>query len=82
MARGTSSGKRPVAKLRVMAKLGENLYKTTKVFRMIEAQFVPKPKWNRFIIQNREQHSAWQEWWKSPQSLRWKNLQPKPPPRA
>jgi ParB-like chromosome segregation protein Spo0J len=70
-------GKRPGAKLKVMAKLGENLYRTTKVFRFCESRFagLPKPKWQAFLSKNREQRKAWQEWWNSPQSQRWKDIE-------
>ena len=75
-----SSGKRPTAKLKVMAKLGENLYLTTKIYRWLSTRSVaPKPKWQTFLSANAEQHAAWREWWQSPQSARWKALE-KPPP--
>ena len=78
MARGTSSGKRPQAKLKAMAKLGENLYKTTKIYRYLHGRdaAVPKPKWGQFLQNTREEHSAWQTWWNSPQSDRWKARKP------
>ena len=47
---GSSGGKRVQSKLKLMAKLGENLYKTTKVFRMLEAK--PRLKWQRFARNN------------------------------
>ena len=66
-------GKRPVAKLKVMAKLGENLYRTTKVFRFCANR--AKPKWLPFLSRNAAQRKAWEEWWQSPQSQRWKDLE-------
>ena len=74
-------GKRPAAKLKVMAKLAENLYRTTKPFRYCASRIGggSKPKWGAFLSKNAAQHKAWQEWWNSPQALRWKNLEkPKP----
>jgi hypothetical protein len=85
MSRGSSSGKRPQAKLKVMAKLGENLYKTTKIYRFLAARRFPKPKWNTFLNNTSEEYRAWQQWWASPQSARWKNLEQRkaePPPPA
>ena len=74
------SGRRPVAKLKVMAKLGENLYGTTKIYRMLqERQDLRKPdklKWQDFVTNTQEEHAAWRAWWHSSQSNRWKNLQP------
>jgi hypothetical protein len=77
MGQRLASGKRPLAKFKFMAKLGENLYRTTKIYRMCEARAsgVPKPKWQTFLANTSEQHAAWREWWKSPQSARWKNLE-------
>lgn len=69
---GSSGGKRVQSKLKLMAKLGENLYKTTKVFRMLEAK--PRLKWQRFARNNAQQQTLWKEWWDSPQSDRWKKL--------
>ncbi len=47
--------------------------------------FSPKPKWGQFLASSKEEYSAWREWWNSPQSARWKNLEgdsklPKAPP--
>jgi hypothetical protein len=74
-----SGGKRPGAKLKVMAKLGENLYRTTKIFRFCENRLasvgMPKPKWQAFLSKNSAQRKAWQEWWDSPQSQRWKDIE-------
>lgn len=77
MGKNLASGKRPQAKLKMMAKLGENLYKTTKIYRMVES-IGQKPKWNNFMVNTAEEHRAWREWWNSPQSTRWKNLEAKP----
>lgn len=74
MSRGSSSGKRPQAKLKAMAKLGENLYKTTKIYRYLEARQAVKPKWQPFLANTSEEHAAWRKWWNSSQSERWKNL--------
>ena len=76
------SGKRPGAKLKVMAKLGENIYRTTKIFRYIQARedhlgMRPKEKWTTFLTNNAAEFSTWRDWWRSPQSARWKNLQPR-----
>ena len=38
MGQKLASGKRPAAKLKVMAKLGENIYRTTKIYRMIQVR--------------------------------------------
>ena len=77
-------GKRPSAKLKVMAKLGENIYRTTKIYRYLKARedhlgLAPKPKWQTFMTSTSEEYDAWLRWWKSPQSAKWKNLQPTPP---
>ena len=83
MGQNLMSGKRPQAKLKIMAKLGENIYRTTKIYRMIEAKPNAKPKWNQFAANTGPEFQAWREWWRSPQSNRWKNLPgdtPKPPP--
>lgn len=74
------SGKRPAAKLKVMAKLGENLYRTTKIYRWLAAR-TPKTKWSTFLMNNAEEQAAFREWWQSPQSERWKSLD-KPAPRG
>lgn len=80
---GTSSGKRPQAKLKVMAKLGENIYHTTKIFRYLQARedkgLQPKGKWQTYLSNNAQGHETWRQWWNSSQSQRWKNLQPGPP---
>jgi hypothetical protein len=77
-------GKRPRAKLKIMAKLTENILRTTKVFRFCDRRHGgPKLKWQPFLGRNSAQFSAWREWWNSPQSARWKNLeQPKQPAAA
>ena len=83
MSRGSSSGKRPQAKLKAMAKLGENLYKTTKIYRYLAGTPLAKPKWQNFLANTSREHAAWKMWWDSPQSARWKNLdegQRKPAP--
>lgn len=69
-------GKRPTAKLKVMAKLAENIYKTTKIFRIMESRHDGvKPKWQPFLSRNSAQRAAWQEWWNHPQSQRWRDLE-------
>ena len=71
-----SHGKRPETKFKVMAKLGENLYKTTKIYRWLGARSIPpKPKWQGFLANTAEHHAAWREWWASPQSERWKSIE-------
>ena len=78
---GGYHGKRPQAKLKVMAKLGENLYRTTKMFRFLET--LPKGKWQNFLGRNRAQQQAWRTWYNSPQSQRWRDLErPKAPAAA
>ena len=84
MGRNLASGKRPTAKLKVMAKMGENLFRTTKIYRML-AMKPPgtKAKWGTFLQNNQEEYNAWRAWWNSPQSARWKNIEgggAKPPP--
>lgn len=77
-----SHGKRPETKFKVMAKLGENLYKTTKIYRWLGARSIPpKPKWQGFLANTAEQHAAWREWWASPQSERWKSIEKPSTPR-
>lgn len=83
MGKQLGSGKRPGAKLKVMAKLGENIYGTTKIYRMIQARedhlgMQPAAKWLNFLGKTSEEYNAFREWWKSPQSSRWKKLQPHP----
>lgn len=82
-----ASGKRPTAKLKIMAKLGENLYKTTRIYRYLEGktQSVAKPKWRNFLQNNAAEQKVWMDWWRSPQSLRWRGgvedrHRTKPPP--
>ena len=71
-----SHGKRPETKFKVMAKLGENLYKTTKIYRWLGARSIPpKPKWQGFLANTAEHHAAWREWWASPLSERWKSIE-------
>ena len=73
MPRSGSTGKRPGAKWKVMAKLGENLYGTTKIYRMLAARGgTPKLKWQNFLANTSEHQTAWREWWQSKQSARWK----------
>ena len=84
MGKNLSSGKRPGAKLKVMAKLGENIFRTTKIYRYIQAReehlnLRPKGKWQTFLTSTNAEYAAWREWWGSPQSSRWKNPQPRPP---
>ena len=79
MGKSFGGGKRPQAKLKVMAKLGENIYGTTKIFRYLQGRedrlgMRPKPKWETFLTNYPEQYNAWRAWWHSPQSARWKNL--------
>lgn len=76
MGQRLASGKRPQAKLKVMAKMGENLYRTTKIYRMME-RIMPgqKAKWGFFMRATSDEHNAWKEWWNSKQSDRWKNIQ-------
>ena len=70
-----SHGKRPSAKIKILASMGENIYRTTKVFRFVDRNGLgPKPKWQGFLGRNAAQHAVWREWWKSPQSERWRNL--------
>jgi len=76
MGQRLASGKRPQAKFKILAKLGENLFRTTRVYRFLAKR--PKPKWGSFLKQNAEEQSAWQEWWNSPQSARWKNWEALP----
>jgi len=82
-----ASGRRPTAKLKIMAKLGENLYKTTRIYRYLEGktQSVAKPKWRNFLQNNAAEQKVWMDWWRSPQSLRWRGgvedrHRTKPPP--
>ena len=79
MGKNLSSGKRPQAKLKVMAKLGENIYRSTKIFRYLQAReeigMAPKAKWQNFLTNNQGELNTWRQWWNSPQSARWKNLQ-------
>lgn len=68
-------GKRLSRKLKIMAKLGENLYRTTKVFRFCNSRVGgPKAKWGQFLQRNQQQMQLWKEWWDSPQADRWKAL--------
>ena len=81
MGQRLNSGKRPVAKLKTMAKLAENIYGTTKIFRFLQAREDhlgrrAKPKWSNFLTRNAEEYDAWRQWWKSPQSDRWKKIEP------
>ena len=78
MGKNLASGKRPQAKLKILAKLGENIYGTTKIYRLFEGRETPKPKWNNFMQSTAEEHRSWREWWNSPQSERWKNWENKP----
>ena len=67
--------------MKLMAKLGENLLRSTKIYRFFDyrqrARLPPKPKWNSFLSnpKNQEEYKAWQQWWASPQSARWKNIE-------
>ena len=83
MGKNFASGKRPSAKFKVMAKLGENIYRTTKIYRYLQARedygLQPKGKWTTFLSKTAEEHNAWRQWWQSPQSDRWK-VKPPPPP--
>ena len=86
MGKNMMSGKRPTAKLKVMAKLGENIYGTTKIFRYLNAREqhlneAPKGKWQTFMTNTNEEYEAWHKWWNSKQSERWKNI-PNPPKLA
>ena len=81
MGKNAASGKRPSAKLKVMAKLGENIYRTTKIFRYLQARedhlgLRHKSKWQTFMTNNNEEFEAWKAWWRSPQSERWKKIEP------
>ena len=38
MGKNLGSGKRPTAKLKVMAKLGKNIFRTTKIFRYLRVR--------------------------------------------
>mmetsp|Transcript_20128 Transcript_20128/g.61341 ORF Transcript_20128/g.61341 Transcript_20128/m.61341 type:complete len:94 (-) Transcript_20128:83-364(-) len=49
---------RAQAKMKIMAKLGENLYRTTKVF----GPMWEKQKWQRFRTVERDNIIAWQKW--------------------
>jgi len=72
-------GKRPQARIKLLAKMRDNIYGTTKVFRICERKGLgPKPKWQGFLSRNAAQHQLWKEWWNSPQADRWKNLGKKP----
>ena len=61
-----------------MAKLGENLERSTRVWRLLSKR--PKRKWERFQVQNQAEQALWRRWWDSEQSARWKieehNLSP------
>ena len=84
MGKNLASGKRPTAKLKIMKYLGENIYGTTKIYRYLQARedhlgLLPKGKWQRFLSNTSEEYNVWRQWWKSPQSARWKNLHNQPP---